>query len=148
MSEALTKSIPVDFFPVNELEKEAVENAKETEYQGAKTKIIVPEYLIALFLRTNRDKDKRKIQMLLEQAEINMEKLTKILNEHGLTEKFVKYKEKYYPGFGKLFCLYLGNSFPYSLKSCSFCFYSTSSLRERFKLGSRASFEHKSFFFL
>jgi len=34
--------------------------------------------------------------MLLEQAEINMEKLTKILNEHGLTEKFVKYKEKYY----------------------------------------------------
>ena len=89
-------TIPVDLFPVDELEKEAVENAKETEYQGAKTKIIVPEYLIALFLRTNRDKDERKIKMLLEQAQINMEKLTKILNEHGLTEKFVKYKEKYY----------------------------------------------------
>jgi len=92
----IIEGIPVDLFPVDELEKEAVENAKETEYQGAKTKIIVPEYLIALFLRTNRDKDERKIQMLLEQAQINMEKLTKILNEHGLTEKFVKYKEKYY----------------------------------------------------
>jgi len=92
----IIEGIPVDLFPADELEKEAVENAKEIEYQGEKTKIIAPEYLIALFLRTNRDKDERKIKMLLEQAQINMEKLTKILNKHGLTEKFVKYKEKYY----------------------------------------------------
>jgi hypothetical protein len=52
--------------------------------------------LIALFLRANRDKDMRKTQMLLEQAEIDMEKLNKVLNEHGLTEKFVSSRGKYY----------------------------------------------------
>lgn len=91
----IIEGIPVDIFPVDVLEKKAVEEAKETEYKGAKTKIITPEYLIALFLRTNRDKDIRKIQMLLEQVEIDMEKLTEILNEHGLTERFVNFREKY-----------------------------------------------------
>jgi len=92
----IIEGIPVDIFPVDLLEKEAVEDAKETEYEGVKTKIIAPEYLIALFLRANRDKDMRKTQMLLEQAEIDMEKLNKVLNEHGLTEKFVSSRGKYY----------------------------------------------------
>ncbi|MCK4257025.1 hypothetical protein KAX35_09055, partial [candidate division WOR-3 bacterium] len=88
--------IPVDIFPVDELEEKAVENAQETEYEGVKTKVITPEYLIALFLRVNRDKDKRKIQMLLEQSEIDEEKLKEILKEFGLTEKFDRFKEEYY----------------------------------------------------
>ncbi len=90
----IIEGVPVDFIPVDALEKEAVENAQETEYEGVKTKVITPEYLIALFLNTGRDKDIRKVEMLLGQAEMDKEKLDRILAEYGLTEKFVKFKEK------------------------------------------------------
>jgi len=32
-------------FPADPLEKEAVEQAQEAEYEGVRTKVIVPEYL-------------------------------------------------------------------------------------------------------
>jgi hypothetical protein len=38
-----------------------VKNAVEVEYEGVKTKVITPEYLIASFLKTSREKDKIKI---------------------------------------------------------------------------------------
>jgi len=92
----IIEGVPVDIFPADVLEKEAIENAQETEYEGVKTKIISPEYLIALFLRTNREKDKRKIQMLLEQTEIDLEKLGRILTKYGLGEKLKEFKENCY----------------------------------------------------
>lgn len=92
----LIEGVPVDIFPADELEKKAIEEAMETEYEGVKTKIIIPEYLIALFLKANREKDIRKIQMLLDQAEINEKKLNKILSEYGLEEKFLEFRRKYY----------------------------------------------------
>ncbi len=88
--------IPVDFIPADALGKEAIENAKETEYEGIKTKVIIPEYLIALFLRVGRDKDIRKIKMLLEQAKIDAGGLDKILEKYGLTGKFIKFKKGRY----------------------------------------------------
>uniref|UniRef100_A0A7C4TBS4 Nucleotidyltransferase family protein n=1 Tax=candidate division WOR-3 bacterium TaxID=2052148 RepID=A0A7C4TBS4_UNCW3 len=90
------EGVPVDIFPADEFEKKAIEEALEAEYDGVKTKIITPEYLIALFLRTNRDKDIRKMQMLLEQTEVNMKKLRKILVQFGLDSKFNDFKRKYY----------------------------------------------------
>ena len=92
----IVEDIPVDIFPVDELEKRAEEEAKETEYEGVKTKVITPEYLIALFLRAGRDKDIRKIQMLWEQTKIDEKKLREILNKYGLTENFAKFRERYY----------------------------------------------------
>jgi len=90
----IIESVPVDIFPADALEKEAIKEAVEVEYEGVKTKVIIPEYLIALFLRANREKDRRKIQMLLDQTEINMRKLNKILVEHGLKERFIEFKRK------------------------------------------------------
>jgi predicted nucleotidyltransferase len=91
----IIEGIPVDFIPVDALEKEAVENAEATEYEGVKTKVITPEYLIALFLKASRDKDKRKIEMLLEQGKIDRGRLDRILKEYGLTGKFIKFKKHY-----------------------------------------------------
>lgn len=90
----IIKGVPVDFIPVDALEKEAVENAQETEFEGVSTKVITPEYLLALLLKTGRDKDKRKIEMLLGQADIVNEKLNKILARYDLTKDFIKFKEK------------------------------------------------------
>jgi len=67
----MIEGVPVDVFPADPLEKEAVEQAQGVEYEGVRTKVILPEYLIALFLRAGRDKDLRKIEMLLEQCDID-----------------------------------------------------------------------------
>lgn len=92
----MIEGVPVDMFPADPLEKEAVEQAQEVEYEEVKTKVIIPEYLIALFLRAGRDKDWRKIQMLLEQGEIDRERLQRILSQYGLYEKFRNFQEKYH----------------------------------------------------
>ena len=88
--------IPVEFLVADELEKKAISDAEVSEYAGVETKVITPEYLIALCLRTNRSKDKRKIEMLLAQSSVNREKLGKILGEFDLTQKFNEFEKKCY----------------------------------------------------
>lgn len=94
----MIEGVPVDIFPADPLEKEAIEQAQEVEYEGVRTKVIIPEYLIALFLRAGRDKDRRKIEMLLEQCQIDRERLLRILSQYGLDEKFREFEEK---GYGR-----------------------------------------------
>ena len=88
--------VPVDFIVADKLATEAIENASQTEYDNVEVKVVVPEYLIALFLKAGREKDMMKIEMLLRETEIDIEKLDNILNRYGLIDKFVKFKEKYY----------------------------------------------------
>jgi hypothetical protein len=87
--------IPVEFIPAQGLEEDAVKNAVEVEYEGVKTKVITPEYLIATFLKTSREKDKIKIQMLLEQAEVDIGKLEEILTKYGLINEFRDFYERW-----------------------------------------------------
>ena len=88
-------NMPVQFIPVgNDLEKDAILNAKETTYDGVKTKILSAEYLIAIALKVGRKKDFEKIGRLLEQAEINKRTLEAILKEHNLLDRFKRWKEK------------------------------------------------------
>jgi len=49
----MIEGVPVDMFPADPLE-EAVGQAQEAEYEGLRTKVVTPEYLIALFLRAGR----------------------------------------------------------------------------------------------
>lgn len=92
----IIEGVPIDIFPADELEREAVELAMETEYESIKTKVITPEYLIALFLRAGREKDIIKIQMLLEQSQINERKLERILIDFGLKQKFEQLRRRLY----------------------------------------------------
>jgi predicted nucleotidyltransferase len=80
--------IPVQFIPADELEEEAVRNANQIEYEGIKTKVIKPEYLIAILLRSGRKKDVEKVERLLEQTEIEKKKLNDILRKYQLNKKF------------------------------------------------------------
>ncbi len=90
----MIEGIPVDIFPADPLEREAIAEAVEVEYEGTMTKVMTPEYLIALFLRANRAKDQGKVALLLEQAEVDMEKLAGILNRYGLAGRFETWKER------------------------------------------------------
>ena len=84
----IVEGIPVQFIPAEALEEEAVRNARVIEYERIKTRVLTPEYLIAILLRAGRRKDIEKVEKLLEQAEIEREKLNKILRKYGLMEKF------------------------------------------------------------
>lgn len=84
----LIEGVPVEFLPAEGLSKEAVQAAVKTEFEGIETRVITPEYLIPLFLKAFREKDKMKIMLLLDQAKIDRKKLGGILVRHGLKEKF------------------------------------------------------------
>lgn len=89
----IIEGVPVQFIPADELEKEAVENAKVIEYEGIKAKVITSEYLTVILLRAGRKKDIEKIEKLLEQTDVDRTKLEEILNKFGLKEKFKFLKE-------------------------------------------------------
>jgi len=54
------------------------------------------EYLIAIFLKVLRPKDKEKIIRLLDQAKLNKDLLLDILKRHKLDKKFNNFIKKYY----------------------------------------------------
>jgi predicted nucleotidyltransferase len=84
----IIEGIPVQFIPANELEEEAITKARNIEYEGVKTRVMTPEYLVALLLRAGRKKDLGKIEKLLEQTRIDRRKLGVILRKYGLSKKF------------------------------------------------------------
>jgi hypothetical protein len=86
--------VHVQFLPVSDaLDEEAIRTAKDKILDGTKTKLMKPEYLIAIALKLLRDKDEMKIRMLLKQTKVNKNLLLSILNKHGLKRKF-RYYEK------------------------------------------------------
>ena len=93
----LIGTTPIQFVPTaTELEKEAVKNAIEVVYKNIRLKILRPEYLIAIFLKVYRLKDKVKIKKLLDETEINKDLLLEILTKYDLKERFEDFREKYY----------------------------------------------------
>lgn len=82
---------PVQFIVASELEAEAIENARNIVYKKVNTKVMSPEYLIAVLLKAGRGKDMVKIHLLLNQTSVNRDKLTSILNKYNLLDKFRLY---------------------------------------------------------
>ena len=66
---------------------EAVESAATLEYEGVTTRVVLPEYLVALYLQPDARTAKRRERaaMLLEWPGLNKQRLDAILNEHGLS---------------------------------------------------------------
>ncbi len=88
---------PVQFIPsTDELEKEAVKNAILVKYKKMEVKIFRAEYLIAIFLKVFRAKDREKLIKLLDQTKIDKNYLSEILKRHNLDKKFEDFLKKYY----------------------------------------------------
>jgi hypothetical protein len=81
---------PVQFIVADDLEKDAVSNARDITYQGVKTKVMGPEHLIAILLRAGRAKDILKVRMILEQYSVDKKRLSAILTKYKLKEKYRK----------------------------------------------------------
>ena len=86
----VVENIPVQFIPADELEAEAVRNAKKILFKGIATKIVKQEYLIAILLRAGRKKDMEKIEKMFEEGKIDRERLAEILTRYGLSDKIKK----------------------------------------------------------
>lgn len=84
----MVEDFPVEFMAAGELEAEAIANANIVTVGGFKTKILTPEYLIALSVKADRTKDRRKVDLLLSQVKIDFSKLDDILIRNGLKSKF------------------------------------------------------------
>lgn len=83
----IIQSLPVQILPApTPLAREAVTEAVELDYAGQPVRVIRPEYLIALALDGSARTRKRlaRVAMLLEEAELDHELLTQLLERYNL----------------------------------------------------------------
>jgi hypothetical protein len=80
---------PVQFLPAyNALLEEALRGARETLYEEVSVRVVRAEHLIAICLQTGRDKDRERVRVLREQAELDRNYLADLLQRHSLGRKW------------------------------------------------------------
>jgi hypothetical protein len=85
----LIEGVPVQFLPAyNMLLEEALRETCETLYEDVSTRVVRAEHLIAICLQTGRDKDRERVRIFREQAELDMGYLGGVLQRHGLEGKW------------------------------------------------------------
>jgi hypothetical protein len=90
---------PVQFLPLRDaLDEEAVRQASETELEGVPTRVVTAEHLVAIALRTARAKDFARILQFIESGVLDTPKLDRILQRHGLLEKWEQFGLKFLRG--------------------------------------------------
>jgi hypothetical protein len=90
---------PIQFLPpANDLEREAIEKAVETTLQGVSTWVMTAEHLVAIALKTGRNKDRIRILQFVELAAVDRLKLEDVLVRHGLTAKWQEFERKFLEG--------------------------------------------------
>src|SRR5437667_3688189 len=83
------EGVPVQFLPAyNALLEEALREARETLYEEVPTRVVRAEHLIVVCLQTGRDKDRERVRIFREQAELDMNYLAGVLQRHGLEGKW------------------------------------------------------------
>lgn len=81
----LLNDFPVQFLAAHGLTEEAVRTANIIEFEGVPAKIFRPEYMIAIAASVGRSKDVARINLLMEQADIDRTLLETILKRHQLS---------------------------------------------------------------
>ena len=84
---------PVQILPdINDLAREAIQSAVETEYDGIPTRVFTAEHLCAVALKTGRTKDYLRVAMFMEQNAVDLDLLGGILERHKLTARLARAK--------------------------------------------------------
>lgn len=79
------EGIPVQFLPAhNNLIMEALNEAREVLYEQTPTRVMRAEHLLAIAIQTGRDKDRERVRLLRQQANLDGDYLKSILARHGL----------------------------------------------------------------
>lgn len=84
----IIEGVPVDFVVVyDELTAEALKESINHIFNGVKVKVMRPEHLIAIALKTGRPEDFNKVTKLLQQAPFDKRYLNSILKRHQIKWK-------------------------------------------------------------
>jgi hypothetical protein len=101
----------VQFLPVtDDLDAESLAEANEIEiaipnaHGTVRTRVLRPEHLVAIALRTGRPKDRIRISQFIEASAIDLMRLSDLLERHRLMEAW------------RLFCLQTGITNPLAIK--------------------------------
>tara|TARA_B100002003_G_scaffold219567_1_gene221332 strand:+ start:987 stop:1271 length:285 start_codon:yes stop_codon:yes gene_type:complete len=90
------EEIPAQSIPsYNALVEEAIDKAVKVKYKGVKTKIVRVEHLMAIMLQTYRPKDRERMLLFLDEAQMDMHDLENTLERYGLQEKWNKFRRRY-----------------------------------------------------
>jgi hypothetical protein len=85
----LIEGVPVQFLPAyNSLIEEALNQAQEIMFENVPTRVLRSEHLIAISLQTGRNKDRERLRILREQAQVDLHFLADVLKRHQLNEKW------------------------------------------------------------
>jgi hypothetical protein len=88
----IVEGIPVQFIPAyNDLIIEAVTQAVEKIYNGLRTYVLLPEYLMAIMIQTFRPKDKERLKKFLDDQVFQEELFNIILMKHNLMERYLAF---------------------------------------------------------
>ena len=87
---------PVQFLPPgNPLVEEALAHAITTEVEGAPTRVMTAEHLVAIALQVGRAKDHNRILQFIESGALDAKKLDAILARHGLLDKWEQFGQRF-----------------------------------------------------
>ena len=87
---------PVQFLTAaGALELEALEEAVDFDVEGVPTRVMTAEHLLGIALKTGRPKDFNRILQFLGLGAVNRDKLNRILEKHGLVEKWERFSQRY-----------------------------------------------------
>ena len=90
----LIEGVPVQFIPAySPLVEEAVKQAKSVRYKGVATRVLRAEHLLAIMLQTGRAKDKARLALFLEEAEVNQKEFSQIIKRHNLSAEWARFKK-------------------------------------------------------
>jgi len=95
--QVLIEGVPVQFIPVyNDLVKSAVIDSIDKKYGQTATRVLRPEYLIAIMLQAYRPKDRDRLLKFFEESDYSEERLHSILVKHNLKEAYNNFWRQYY----------------------------------------------------
>src|ERR1041384_5993582 len=81
----LLNGFPVQFLAASGLTEEAVREAERIEYEGVLAKVFRAEHIVAIAASVGRAKDKARIEQLLQQADLDQNRLENILQRYNLS---------------------------------------------------------------
>ena len=82
--------------PTSGLDKEAIAAAITLAVGEIPIRVFTQEHLIAICLNTNRPKDQGRLIDFTEAGSFDESRLIKILNRHGLTERWNQFKQRFF----------------------------------------------------
>jgi hypothetical protein len=80
----LWRGFPVQFLVASGLTEEAVREAERIDYEGVPAKVFRAEHIVAVAASVGRQKDKARIEQLLQQADIDKNYLENVLGRYKL----------------------------------------------------------------